>query len=335
MMKPCAAYLCVIALGLGGCSSFMSSKPEQPLAEPTAKTTASGQDQAASATEPELIDTTRQQAHRLAYWIGDSVNSWFGDKPFSEGGKVSNGRLRVHTRWQENKGFKGGASFRARLSLPNLKDKAYLFFGQDNKEELVSDQPEAFSRQQQLLAENRRQDQAGFVGLGIMLHDHVDFRAGFRGGIKPYVQARYGRQWMLSALNRAEFRETVFWRIKDGFGSTTAVNFEHLYSPSLSLKWQNAATVTKQTDGFSWSSSLGLFKAFGDHRLLSLEALAGGETGSEIDVGEYGLRMKWKQPVYREWLLAEFILGHFWPKEKVDSERDRSWAVGAGVEMRF
>lgn len=335
MMKPSAAYLCVIALGLGGCGSLMNKlSGTETINQPRAQSTPV---QAATAdeTEPELIDTTREQAHRLAYWIGDSVNSWFGDKPFSEGGKVSNGRLRVHTRWQERKGFKGGASFRARLSLPNLKDKAYLFFGQDNKEELVSDQPEAFSRQQQLLAENRRHDQTGFVGLGIMLHDHVDFRAGFRGGIKPYVQGRYARQWMLSALNRAEFRETVFWRIKDGFGSTTAVNFEHLYSPSLSLKWQNAATVTKQTDGFSWSTSLGLFKAFGDLRLLSLEALAGGETGSDIDVGEYGLRMKWKQPVYREWLLAEFILGHFWPKEKTDSERDRSWAVGAGVEMRF
>ncbi len=69
--------------------------------------------------------------------------------------------------------------------------------------------------------------------------------------------------------------------------------------------------------------------------LLSGEALINGETGRDISVTEYGLRIKWQQPVYRDWLIGEIIVGHFWPRKDALSERERTWAVGLGVQMRF
>lgn len=324
---------CAVVLVLAGCASTSGtsvSDPENGAPEPQA----SGTPLVKEAAHDGFMDTARRKVRGFAHWLGEEVNDWFGDKPFSEGGKVSRGRLSVRTRWQEDESSSTSVRFRARFKLPNLEDKAYIFFGQENERELVSDQPETFSREQ-LLAESRKSDQTGFLGLGFNLRDHIDLRAGVRGGLKPYVQARYQREWALSAANRLEFRETVFWRISDGFGSTTVLNLEHVRSPSLSFRWQNAATVTKETDGFAWSSSVGAFKAFGDSRLLSLEALASGETGADAEVGEYGIRMKWEQPVYREWLLAELIVGHFWPRDEDSADRGRSWAVGAGLEMHF
>lgn len=325
---------CALVLALAGCASAPtasspdSGKAASPVTSGEAPTADDGEN-------AEFVDTTRRQVRSFAHWLGEGVNSWFGDKPFSDGGKVSHGRLSMRMRWQEDEGSSTSVRFNARFSLPNLKDRAYIFFGQENERELVSDQPEAFTREQQLLSESRRSDQTGFLGLGFRLRDYVDLRAGVRGGIKPYAQARYRRDWMLSESNRAELRETIFWRVSDGFGSTTSINLEHAYSSSLSFKWQNAATITKETDGFAWSSSVGLFKAFGDIRTLSIEALASGETGADADVGEYGIRLKWQQPVYREWLLAELIVGHFWPRDDEDPERRRAWAAGAGLEMRF
>lgn len=323
-----------LVLALAGCAGTTSAPSQDDHGHAT--DALPSMDRAAMDAESEaFVDTTRRKVRELAHWLGEEVNDWFGDKPFSDGGKVSHGRLGMRASWREDDGGSTSVRFRARFDLPNLKDKAYVFFGQENERELISDQPEAFTREQQLLRESRRADQTGFLGLGFNLRDYVDLRIGVRGGIKPYAQARYRRSWALSASNRAEFRETVFWRVSDGFGSTTAINLEHAYSPSLALKWQNAATITKETDGFAWSSSIGMFKTFGDTRLLSLEALASGETDAETDVGEYGVRLKWLQPVYRDWLLAEFIVGHFWPRSHEDRERDRSWAVGAGLEMRF
>ena len=282
----------------------------------------------------DLVDITRQKARDFTQWLGEEVNDWFGDKPFSQGGKVSHGRLGMRLNWEEDAGTSTSLKFRARFDLPNLREKAYFFLGRENERELVADQPEAFTREQRLLTDNRT-DKSGFLGLGINLRDYLDFRAGVRGGLKPYAQMRYLRAMMLSTADRLEFRETVFWRSSDGFGSTTALNLEHAYTPSVSFKWQNAATITRETDGFGWSSSVGVFKTFGETRLLSLEALMSGESGAETDVGEYGVRLKWLQPVYRDWVQAEFIVGHFWPRGEENRERDHGWALGAGLEMRF
>jgi hypothetical protein len=50
---------------------------------------------------------------------------------------------------------------------------------------------------------------------------------------------------------------------------------------------------------------------------------------------EYGVRGIWSQPVYRDWVFGELILGHFRPKQDDDIERQRSWAAGLGVEIQF
>jgi len=327
-------YLSLL-LALSGCStlSLGPSSSSRETTAPNTQATATGT--TADEENVEAIDSTRRGVRGFAVWLGETVNSWFGDKPYTDGGKVSHGQLAVRLRWDENDGVDTSVRFRARFDLPNLRNKAYVFFGQENERELISDRPETFSREQQLLPESRKTDQTGFVGVGVKLREYLDFRVGFRGGLNPYAQTRFRRDWMLSTRNRVEFQETVFWRRHDGLGSTTALNLEHIYTPSLSLKWQNAATVTEETDGFAWSSSLGMFKTFGDNKQLSVEALITGETEADPDPGEYGVRMKWLQPVYREWLLGEFILGHFWPRKDDNPDNERSWAVGAGLIMHF
>ncbi|MFU2489753.1 hypothetical protein [Thauera sp. WH-1] len=291
----------------------------------------------ASAETPEqeigILDTSREQVRGFSVWLGETVNDWFGDRPFEDGGRVTHGRLGLRTLWRQDDGFDTNVRFRARFDLPNLKDRAYVFVGRQNERELVSDQSEAFTREQ-LLLENQRSEQTGFAGLGVGFRENLDFRVGVRGGLKVFTQVRYRKQWQLSAQDRIEFRETIFWTNKDKFGSTTAFDYEHAFTPVLSLQWQNAATITEKTDDFAWGSSLGLFRRFGDDRMLSGEMVVTGETGAKENVDEYGVRMKWVQPVYRDWLIGEFIVGHYWPQRE-ERERERSWALGLNLEMRF
>ena len=79
----------------------------------------------------------------------------------------------------------------------------------------------------------------------------------------------------------------------------------------------------------------GLYRTFGCDRQLSLEALINGQTGGEAEVSEYGIRGRWAQPVYKDWLLGEVILGYFWPRKDFQTERGQAWAIGAGLLMRF
>ena len=287
-----------------------------------------------AAQEQDLLEQSRTQVRGFSVWLGETVNDWFGDRPFEDGGKVTHGRLGLRNLWRQDEGWDTNVRFRARFDLPNLRDKAYVFIGRQNERELLTDQSEAFTREQLLLEERRKEDQTGFAGVGLALRKNLDFRVGVRGGMKFYTQARYRKQWALSAQDRIEFRETIFWNNKDKFGSTTALDYEHAFTPTLSLHWQNATTISEKTDDFAWGSSLGLFKRFGDDRILSGEMVVTGETGAKENVDEYGVRMKWTQPVYREWLIGEFIVGHYWPQRE-DRERERAWAVGANLEMRF
>jgi hypothetical protein len=281
-----------------------------------------------------MVERGREGVRAFTEGVARKVDSWFGDKPFEEGGKVS-GSIGFNFLVREDEGFRSNLRFRARLDLPNLKEKGYLFFGQDNERELITDQPEAFTRQQQLLAESRRQDQSYFAGLAYSLRDNLEFRAGVRGGYKVYTQARYRKSWVLSGKDGLDFRETLFWTVDEGFGSTTALAYEHAYSPSLAFRWRTAGTFSEDTDGLGWSTSVGMFKSFQNERLVSLEGLVHGETGSSVGVAEYGVRAIWRQPIYREWMLLSVTVGHFWPQDEDDAERRRSWAMGAGIEILF
>jgi hypothetical protein len=280
------------------------------------------------------METTRHSARATAEWLARGVDSWFGDKPFREGGKVSDGRLSLSLFKRQDDKFKVGLRFNARFRLPNVEEKTYLFIGRDNEREVVTDKPGALSRQDRLLSDTA-DDRSFFAGLGRDINDMVDFRLGVRGGLKPYAQARYRRPWRLGEHDLAEFRETIFWTLQDHLGSTTAFSVEHAFSRTLAARWLNAATITQKNRNFEWSSSLGAYKAFGNQRLLSLEALVSGMQGSGVGVSDYGVQTKWEQPVYRNWMLGEILIGHFWPKRDANTERGRAWAIGTRLKLRF
>jgi hypothetical protein len=301
---------------------------------PSAETSESAQPLPAEQSALEKgMERARRSVRSTAEWLARGVDSWFGDKPFEEGGKVSDGRLSTGTLKRQGESFDTNVRFNARFRLPNVEERVYLFVGRDNEREVMADTPGAFSRQDRLLAE-RPEERSFFAGLGLSLHEAFDLRIGFRG-LKPYTQARYRQPWALSERDLVEFRQTFFWRLDDRLGSTTALSYEHAVSSSVAVRWLTATTITQQTEKFEWSSVLGGYKAFGGLRLLSVELIATGRQGTGVTVSEYGVQTKWLQPVHKDWLLGEVVVGHFWPRQDAASERLERWAFGVGLTMRF
>ena len=281
-----------------------------------------------------LVERTQRSARSTAEWLARGVDSWFGDKPFSEGGEVTDGRISLGVFKRQDESVDYSLRFNARFRLPNLEEKTYFFVGRDNDREVVTDKPGALSRQDQLLTD-RADQRSFFAGIGRSLNELVDFRIGFRGGLKPYAQARYRRPWEIGEHGLAEFRQTVFWTVDDKLGSTTALSYEHSFAPNLALRWLNAATVTQKSTRFEWSSSLGAYRAFGNQRLLSLELLASGRQGERVTVSDYGVQTRWEQPLYRTALIGEVIVGHFWPRRDHLLPRSEAWAIGTRLKLRF
>ena len=284
----------------------------------------------------ELLEITRSSARSTAEWLARGVDSWFGDLPFREGGKVSDGRLSISWLRRQDQGNHVDVRFNAHFRLPNVERRAYLLVGRDDRRDVIRDTPDALLRQQQLL-DARRADRSFIAALGLSLDDAVDFRLGFSHGVKPYAQARYDLPWAFASGHRLDFRETVFWTKADRVGSTTALSYDVIVSPTLALRWLNGATITQETRNLEWSSSIGAYQSLGRQRVVSLEGLfsGSGTRGTGLGQSDRGVLVKYEQPIYKRWLLAEFVGGHFWPRPDATSERGRAWATGASLKLRF
>ena len=340
-----APLVLLVLFALGACST-MQAPPSTALPTAAVAPAASAASAASAAAAPvgadfpapttELqiaIESTRSKVRSSAEWLARGVDSWFGDKPFEDGGTVTDGRASLGLAAREGEDAKLSLRFNARFRLPNFEQQTYLFLGRDNPRELVSDQPGALSNQQRLLAETR-QDRSFFAGLGRDLSDAIDLRLGFRG-VKPYAQARYRQEWSLGDDHVLDFRQTLFWTLQDRFGSTTALSWERAYTPTLAARWLGAATITRETRKFSWSSILGGYQSFGDRRVLALEALVSGEESSGVGASDYGIQTRWTQPIFQKRLFGELIVGSFWPRKDTLTVRGRVWALGGNLKMEF
>lgn len=285
-------------------------------------------------TESPPLEVTRSAVRSTAEWLARGVDGWFGDQPFEDGGKVTDGRFSVGVLHRQDDGTSVNLRFNARFRLPNLEKSAYLFIGRDNPRDVITDKPDTFTRQQRLLPQGA-DDRRFIAGFGLSPTDALGFRVGFRGGLKPYAQLRYSKPWALSERNLLEFRQTLFWTVDDHVGATAALSYEHALSPTLAARWLNSLTITQVVKKAEWSSGLGVFKAMGEQRLLTLEALANGQQGSGVGATDYGLQTRWEQPLGRDWLLGEVVVGHFWPRPDPLLPRGRAWAIGTTLKLKF
>ena len=109
---------------------------------------------------PLALDYTRESVRATVEWAARGIDSWFGDKPFREGGSVTDGEFSVGGLRRQDRGFGTQVRLNARLRLPNVERRAYLFIGRENEREAITDTPSALSRQQRLLPEARDQTQS-------------------------------------------------------------------------------------------------------------------------------------------------------------------------------
>jgi hypothetical protein len=60
-----------------------------------------------------------------------------------------------------------------------------------------------------------------------------------------------------------------------------------------------------------------------------------GETGHEVDLKDYGLRVIYRRHVFRHWLFLELRSSVTWPRESLSEARETNWGAGVALEMQF
>ncbi len=290
----------------------------------------------AAAPDHPLIDNARAQTRDLSERLARNVDSWFGDRPFEDGGKVSQGLLSLGVFHRQDQGTDVDLRFTARFRLPNFEKSAYLFVGRDDPREAVRDTPESSARQRQVLL-SRPEDRSFLGGLGGVLGDDFSFRVGVGARLRPFAQVRWDKPWVLAPGHVLGLRETLFWSRDERFGSTTALSYELDRHAPWAVRWQGAATITQETRNVEWSSTLGAYRDIGAQRLLSLELLFGGTgtQGTGVGMSDRGVLAKWQQPLYKDWLVGELAAGQFWLRPDAQSPRGQAWALGYSLRMRL
>jgi len=333
MRKTMPWVLAVAAAGLAGTPGpGVAAGPSDTTTAPVA----------APAPEPELpepavaaLEATLQGARSTAEWLASGVDSWFGDRPFSEGGQVRDGHLSLGLFKRGGDSVDVNFRFNARFRLPNLEERYYVFIGRDNPRDLVTDQPGALTREEGSPLDQADQERSFFAGLGVLLLDAVDARVGFRGGLKPYVQLRYRRPWVWADAHRLEFRQTAFWSVDDHLGSTTVMSYEWRQRPDVVLRGVSSATYTQSEARWEVSSNVGRYQSFGRQRLLSLELLSKWKQHTGVWPNDAGVQLKWEQPLHHDWVLGELKVGHYWPREDASEPRQSVWGLGGTLKLRF
>lgn len=230
-------------------------------------------------------------------------DAFFGD-PLSEertpvGTRI---RWRNQVRWDDREGM----DYRSRLSgnvrLPNVSERVRLLISRDSDPAggaLDEDRPTA------------EQTDRTEVGLRFIIREEArsefDVDAGVRGGLPPklFTRARYRYTYPTADNKLWRLTETAFWRSDDeGFGLESRLDWEWLVDPLTLVRWNGNATISQDTDGVDWGSSVTAYHQLDERSALRFETGLFGRT-DPAEVEEYYLNARYRSRFLRPWLFYE------------------------------
>lgn len=268
------------------------------------------------------------------------LDGLFGDQIYYDDYHATHGTVTVGGLWSDYDGFDPRLRFRARLQLPQWDERISAFAGRVGEDDYISDTENDFqalpSRQFGTL-----EDESVLVGLGYSKPDRTgndfDLGVGVRVDwpLDPYARARYEIVRPFAERYVFTARETVFWQNTEGFGTTTRINFDRVFSDRYLLRWSNLGKYTEETIGLEWYTQLTLFQSIGQRTGLAWQAQVEGATDNEVQLTRHAVRLIMRRQLTPDWLILELRGGVGWPRRKLSEERDASPEIGIAVEMQF
>jgi hypothetical protein len=240
------------------------------------------------------------------------------------------------------------ARFDANIPMPNLNKRLNVFVGRGDEEEIVSDRSSAVA--EPVAPFSQVAGESWLAGFGYSppgrRGQRLNFRLGAKVGSDPYGfgQVRWRFNYFPSDALAIRIRQTLFYRTNDdGFGSTTALGFDWLFNTNLMGRASASATVSENERGVDWKTFLTVYQdlseRWGKARGAAYQYFIRGYTDERITVPEYGLRVTYRQQMFRQYLFGEAIVGYSWDRFDQGGvetpDRVGSWNLGFVVELQF
>jgi len=289
--------------------------------------------------DPGLQEVTQEMVRSWSCHTFRWFDSWWGDQyDFDE--KAVNGLLTLGMRYTQFYGFDPKGRIKVRAPLPNLTRRWDVIFGRVDEEAFVTDTQGQDRTFYNPGAVDRGEEDAWLLGLG---HRSEKRGSGWDYGVgvrlrmppAPYVKASWYYNRELSDRSALRFRQTFFWRLDQGFGTTSRGDVSYGINQKNVLRWEAFGTTHDKIEGVQWYAGQTWYHLIANRSAFSLRSFIRGETGDDVSLKEYGIDMIWRRPFTREWLYLSVGPSVTWPREEPEDRREMSLGFNLWLEMEF
>ncbi|MGD8346470.1 MAG: hypothetical protein PVI83_04445 [Lysobacterales bacterium] len=313
--------------------------PEEPGDRDPQQEQTPGTDECAMPEGDLPIQETSQEAVRsLSCFTFRWFDSWWGDEEDYPEDEVS-GWLTVGASWRDYDGLDPRLRFRVRAPLPNLDNRWDVILGRVDDEAFISDTESQDSTfyNPGLFPD---QDDEWLLGLGKRRRHRaqgLDWSVGVRLRVppEPYVKAAYFWNRRTGENSDFRFRQTVFWRSDEGFGTTSRGDQSWGINARNVLRWEGRVTFSEETEGGRWYAGQTWYRLLGDRNAFSVLAFGRGETDRDVALKDYGVEVIWRRSFTRDWIYLSMGPSITWPRNKPEDKRELNFGFGVWLEMEF
>ena len=292
------------------------------------------------ASDEALLDRTQRTVYEVINGTTRWFDGFFGESQLNDAGHVSRGRMTVGGFWDQRDKFNGRVNFRARFALPALENRTRLMLGRGDADDLIDGTEEHIAEGLPGSFDPDRDDD-WLLGLGYSRSGNLargfDLGVGVKvaNPVEPFVRLTYrwyrsyGDAWLLRVRPRA------FWQRERGTGFTIQADLDRVINPTVLLRWANSLAVEDEVEGLGWRSDLIAYQGLSNNRAFSYSIFALGQGGADVQLQNYGLELRYRQRLAREWLFIQLSTGLSWPRELLKEERQSNFGIGVMFEMQF
>jgi hypothetical protein len=291
--------------------------------------------------QDEWIDRAHAGVHALVWRSARYVDGLFGsqlDPQVYE--QQTRGSITPALLWDEFGGLDSKFRFRVKVPLPYLDQRYDAFIGTFNRDEFVTERElESGAIQRQHPGGQVDRDQT-LVGIQFRQPEEdgkFDAAAGLRirSPVDPFVKVAYRYERGSTARVLFRLSETAFWEASEQFGLTSRIDLERVIGDAWLARWTASGTLSEKSEGVRGYTALTAYRGLPNRRGLGGQIFTSGSVDADVPVGEYGLRVAWRQSIVRDWLVVEVRPSVTWPKNQPELPRKPSWGLGIGFEMFF
>src|SRR5688572_30514167 len=254
------------------------------------------------------IDRAHSGVFNAVWRSAMRMDQWFGSDTDESAYMQTSGSIAPALLYDEFDGFQPRLRFQVDMPLPSINEKFHAFIGRVNRDEYVTERKPgsgAFARQygpveddETLFGIRYREPRQGGrfeADAGLRLATPLD----------PFVKGSWRFNKGTSEHTLFSLRETLFWQNSEKFGVTSRADLERVFTNMWLLRGTLSATISERTEGVRGYAAIMALRGLPDRRAICAELFSESEVDADVPMGDYGLKLAYRNSIAREWLVLE------------------------------